>query len=112
MRRLGGWEPAVETVYEYDDAGRLIRSVSRCEPEFNGEQVAYLLASREISNEPRGPHGFPMAVATAASTRGKVRVEATVDHIEREITQTREAFKRDYAHQDQAGWFFHAHLVD
>ncbi|HET7386454.1 MAG TPA: hypothetical protein VFJ19_07290 [Nocardioidaceae bacterium] len=35
-KRFLGWEPSWETVYEYDDAGRLVRSVTRqLEPEWD-----------------------------------------------------------------------------
>lgn len=37
-RRFHGWEPARTTVYEYDDAGRLVRSVTTVEPEWDGPE--------------------------------------------------------------------------
>jgi len=63
LRRLGGWEPRVETVFEYDNAGRVVRSVTSAEPEWRTEDVDILLASRydELS---RGSHGVPMSEAT------------------------------------------------
>lgn len=37
-KRFNGWEPSWETVYEYDDAGRLVRSVTRqIEPEWDDD---------------------------------------------------------------------------
>lgn len=50
-RRFCGLEPATTTTYEYDDAGRLVRSVTRPEPEWDDEQreMAYALARWEAS---------------------------------------------------------------
>jgi hypothetical protein len=48
LRRFAdGWEPAEVTEYEYDDAGRLVRSVTRREPEWDEEQRAWMLALDE-----------------------------------------------------------------
>lgn len=53
----------METVFEYDESGRLLRSLTSAEPEWRAEDVDILLASRfdELS---RGSHGVPMAEAT------------------------------------------------
>ena len=52
-------------MHEYDDDGRLIRSVSTVEPEFDAEQVAYLIAIRLYEND-IGPHGHPMSEAMSS----------------------------------------------
>lgn len=44
VRRLEGWEPRTVTEYEYDQAGRLVRSVTTREPEWDDEQRAVMLA--------------------------------------------------------------------
>ncbi|TFD27524.1 hypothetical protein [Cryobacterium cryoconiti] len=46
-RRLNGWEPAEVTEYEHVD-GVLVRSITRCEAEFDDEQRELLLASAEF----------------------------------------------------------------
>jgi len=48
--------------YEYDDAGRLVRSVSIPESEWSPEDVALLVSSR-IAERELGPHGIPMSEA-------------------------------------------------
>jgi hypothetical protein len=42
-RRFDGWEPAEVAEHEYDAAGRLVRSVTRREPEWDDDQRALLL---------------------------------------------------------------------
>ena len=63
-RRLWGWEPKSTTEYEYDSDGRLIRSGTTRESEFDGEQVAYLIAIQEYERM-FGQHGHPMHEATS-----------------------------------------------
>jgi hypothetical protein len=55
LRRLGGWEPAQVTTYEYAPDGALVRSITVTEPEWDGREVAQLIASRRL--DLRGPHG-------------------------------------------------------
>lgn len=42
VKRLDGWEPVEVAEHEYDDAGRLIRTVTRREPEWDDEQRAWM----------------------------------------------------------------------
>lgn len=51
------------TRYEYDDAGRVVRSTSVTESEWSREDVALLIASR-IREASIGPHGIPFDEAT------------------------------------------------
>lgn len=51
------------TRYEYDDAGRMVRSVSVTEPDWSPEDVALLVESR-VAEQDMGPHGIPMSEAT------------------------------------------------
>lgn len=50
------------TRYEYDDDGRMVRSVAVAEPEWSPDDVAFLIASRLAERE-LGPHGIPMSEA-------------------------------------------------
>lgn len=43
-RRLDGWEPTETTEYEYDDGGRLVRSVTVREPEWSEQDRAWMAA--------------------------------------------------------------------
>lgn len=51
------------TRYEYDDAGRLVRSVAVSEPEWSREDVATLIVSRQSQND-YDENGFLWAEAT------------------------------------------------
>jgi hypothetical protein len=44
LKRFDGWEPRQVTEYAYDDAGRLVRAVTRREVEWDEQQQAYALA--------------------------------------------------------------------
>jgi hypothetical protein len=44
LRRLDGWTPTATTDYEYDDAGRLARSTTTSDSEWDEEQEAWFLA--------------------------------------------------------------------
>jgi hypothetical protein len=47
LKRFDGWEPTETTVHEYDDAGRLARSVATREPEWDAGQRGWMLALAE-----------------------------------------------------------------
>lgn len=100
----------METVYEYDDAGRVISAVTSSEPEFTPTEVALLLAARARDRE-TGPHGVPMDIATDPSMRDRIRVDATVDFVAQKIAQTRKSYEQDYQHQDLSGVFFSASMT-
>jgi len=63
-RVLSGWAPSELTEYEYDEGGRLLRSLSITESPFDVEQVDLLLAIREYQ---RGldQNGIPFERATS-----------------------------------------------
>lgn len=44
LRRFGGWEPVTVTEYEYDDAGRVARTYSQPESEWDQQQQAWMEA--------------------------------------------------------------------
>ena len=44
LKRFGGWEPVTVTEYEYDAGGRLVRSWSQPESEWDDRQQAWMLA--------------------------------------------------------------------
>lgn len=44
LKRLNGWEPAEVTDHEYDEAGRLVRSTTRREVEWDADERAWALA--------------------------------------------------------------------
>ena len=44
VKRFDGWEPVEVAEHEYDDSGRLVRTVTRREPEWDDEQRGWALA--------------------------------------------------------------------
>lgn len=44
MKRLDGWEPLEETEHVYDADGRLVRSVTRRETEWDPEERGWMMA--------------------------------------------------------------------
>jgi hypothetical protein len=57
-RRFLGWEPAQITVYEYDDLGRVTRTVTTVDPEWDNEQrrAVFDLLALEAGQCPGGKH--------------------------------------------------------
>ena len=72
MKRFNGWEPV--TVYEYDDAGRLMGS--RPEPEWDDTERAWMLALEEYRTGVLCPCGcgFPKEISQAPQTEFAVSV--------------------------------------
>lgn len=65
-RRFLGWEPERVTTYFYDDAGRLVRSVTVTEPEWDDEERAWAYALTDVEAEMcPGGCGQPLAESTA-----------------------------------------------
>lgn len=93
-RRLSGWEPAEATTYEYDDAGRVVASVTIREAEFSPMDVAALLEARRRQRVKRGPHGYPVTEAMDPENQFAFKAEAPV---------------RDWAmaalHQAEKAWY-------
>ncbi|MEV4197010.1 hypothetical protein [Micromonospora globbae] len=48
---MGGWEPVTVTEYEYDDGGRLVRSWSQPESEWDQQQQAWMAAWAQYKAE-------------------------------------------------------------
>lgn len=56
------------TTHEYDDAGRLVRTVTVAEPEWTADEVALFLAARRVEAD-MGPHGIPWSEAMAPNAK-------------------------------------------
>ena len=56
------------TTHEYDDAGRLVRTVTVAEPEWTADEVALFLAARRVEAD-MGPHGVPWSEAMAPGAK-------------------------------------------
>lgn len=105
-RRLSGWEPAVATTYEYDDAGRLIGSVVEREPEWSREDVEAMVALMESKRI--GPHGHPMDEAVSRDGDPSnpdrkwdyVVPLPTVDFAQRALDVTKQKYQKQYPDAD------------
>lgn len=60
---LSGWTPITVTRYEYDDAGRMVRSVSVTESEWSAEDRDVLVASQQYARS-LNANGIPIDEAT------------------------------------------------
>lgn len=66
LRRYGGWEPVTVTEYEYDGGGRLVRSWSQPESEWDQQQQAWTEALAAYRGE-RCPCGCGQRYAETTS---------------------------------------------
>lgn len=89
------------TRYEYDDAGRLVGSVTEREPEWSRTDVEALIAFLE--NGRVGPHGQPMSEATSPlanpgnpDRQWGYEVDVYTDFAAQAEQREREAFKKAY----------------
>lgn len=57
--------------YEYDDDGRLIRSVTTREPEWDEQERAWFLALAEFESRPCPNCGRPTSVCTDPASEGR-----------------------------------------
>lgn len=89
----------------------MVAAVTTTDSEFTPEHVALLLASRQKERE-AGPHGIPMSVATDPAMKSKIRTHMTVDFVAQAIANTKKQYEKDYRHQDQSGFSFHATITD
>ena len=98
---MAGWEPATVTHYEYDDDGRLVRSVTVSEAEWSPEDVALLVASRQAERE-LGSHGIPLSEAfdPANQFRFKGQDAPRVDYAEKARLDAQEAFYKQHDKKD------------
>lgn len=78
-RRWGGWEPTRLTRYEYDDAGRVVASVTTVEPEWDEVSRAHLLALLEYEAGLCGGCGHPLSVTTDPLMEGRFIYDGYVE---------------------------------
>lgn len=71
IKRIGGWEPATETVYEYDEDGRLARAVTRTEPEWDSDDRTMALALLDYEADRCPGCGGQMRETTAPDSAGR-----------------------------------------
>lgn len=97
-RRIFGWEPEETTVHEYDTNGRLTRSVTTREPEWDATSLALMLA-HQSNRADIGPHGIPTEVATDPKNQFKFTVPLpTVDYAAKELARVQDAYyKTNYS---------------
>lgn len=89
------------TRYEYDENGRLARSVSIPEPEWSMADVAFLVASRQRERE-YGPHGFLLSEATDPANQYAFEGQAKprVDYAEKARLDAEQAYYKQWDKKD------------
>lgn len=93
IRELHGWSPRTVTV----DADGKVLSVSVTEPRFTRREVARLLASRRLENEPRGSHGFRMSEALDPKNAYAFQAEEPLtDFAAKALHDAQEKYKSDW----------------
>lgn len=103
----------------YDDGGRLIRSVTTVEPEWDVEQRSLLLASVRLEAD-IGPHGQPMSEATSpdadpARPGGwsyRANKLPIIDRAARELDHARADYEKRYPNADTAGHVWRVERVE
>lgn len=58
---MWGWEPATVTEYEHDEQGRVVRSTSRTEPEWDRTQHALVAALADLEADTCSGCGNPLS---------------------------------------------------
>lgn len=99
-------------MYEYDAGGRLVRSVTRCEPEFTGDQVALLLASHAVESEPRGSHGVLMSEATDIANQWRFKASRKTDWAAKAVADAAELLRKQYPDGNTNGHVYAVTLKD
>jgi hypothetical protein len=89
-------------VYEYDDDGRLIRSVTVAESEWRPEDVALLLMSKRREQE-YGSHGILMSEATDPANQFafKGQESPTIDWAEKARADAQDKYYKEWDKPDQ-----------
>lgn len=64
-RRFAGWEPALITTYQHDEGGRIVRSVTTPEPEWDEDDRQLALDLAEYESALCGACGHPLTETTA-----------------------------------------------
>lgn len=90
----------VETVYEYDDAGRLLRTVSQAEPEWDEQEQAWALALASYEEDETCPVcGGPKAICQAPENDGRFQVPPpTRCFVATAIADAREPYGKNAKH--------------
>lgn len=89
------------TRFEYDDDGRMVRSVAIPEPEWSPDDVAFLVASR-LKERELGPHGIPMSEAMDPANQYAFegRDKPLVDWAEKARKDKQDAYYKQYDQKD------------
>lgn len=114
------------TTFEYDEQGRVTRSVTVREPEWTAADVSLLLASKHLEHRdstgqllteatdlganpanPDGTHYYVAGVPYAKGGRGPV-----INWAERAVAEARKNYRERYPDEDMAGLYFPVERID
>ncbi|MEF2979107.1 hypothetical protein [Subtercola sp. YIM 133946] len=80
------------------------------EPEWDGDQVAFLLASTERQHG-KNKYGVPWDVATNKAYADRIHVDLVIDYVEQAVMRTQKEYTgEDYTPTDMAGWMWEAYV--
>lgn len=116
---MWGWEPTETTRYEYRDDGKLISSTTIREPEFDAEQLAWLLASDQLESD-TGRLGESLTEAMSPdgdpnNWNRKYHYEVsgpTVNWAEYAMARAQQAFYKQYPEGSRDGHHWRVRKVD
>lgn len=95
------------TSYEYDDAGRVVRTITVREPEFSEWDVAVLLADLAESKIRKGRHGLPLVDALDPKNQFAYVAKGPVtDWAQRKLNEAEERFKKSNPNADMDSLHF------
>ena len=98
----------METVYEYDGQGRMVRSVSRAEPEWDLDQRGLMLALAEAERGECAGCGHPLGESTDPKHEGRYKVDPPTRCHSCTALQIAYEKAKDYKHPEALRW--NAHL--
>lgn len=102
VRRLYGWEPQEVTEHEYDDEGRLVRSVTTRESEWDDESRAWVFALISDEEERCRGCGHPRSESMDPTSEGRWSVEPVRCHAC--TAQLRKARATEYEYPEALSW--------
>lgn len=83
-------------MHEYDNAGRLVRSVTSTEPEWDEQERAWALALAAFEDSLCPLCGRPLAICSAPEAEGRVTVPApTRCHVTTAVELARRPYRDD-----------------
>lgn len=108
---MNGWEPAEVTSYEYDDAGRLVRTVTVREAEWTRDEVALFVAARRVEAD-MGPHGIPWSRAVDPDAKFMADPVPTLNKAVDAVARAEDAYHKKWPNAPKRGLVWRVRQVE